>query len=681
MSHRTTFEEEHVLDSLADLDISHDEGALDWHHGRDSGTFAGSYSPRISASTRQDSRPVWLSLFKAKHMHGPTSIRLNKLSSGHGSEDSRCPFRLFDCKRFLDQDDLLVHEFYADFLCAQRGADDQRTLDQMRGWASIPGHSWVAVSYDSTKRPDDDSQVSTFMTNPDGFPIRYDVLKLICDFAYTCLKVKYLWLDKLCVRQDSPMETFRWSLPGNMMRAFGCATKTFVLLNGLGRMPPSVQQSGSWGIVFGPAPDFVSSLRVFLELVFSRGLQETVILLNPGHLPPESKGLIVEDLTAAMLPFEGFLRYSAQTQDLPLGGDLRPQWVIPINTFRTLPPAQNEQGAQCDGRSHRSPAESLYALLSSRDQLHFRGSTPEIYMHRAEMLGSWEVAIWELVLSRKADSCGQFVYGLTWLLQDLCNASVHQRPDPGAIPSRMQIPTCDLISSVMESVKGSGGLFDTGDFKPYNPLVQCILAIIVDTFNKIQRPSQKLLDELRETGPWSIPLLPEWISWKDRQGGQDSSTPQPEMEPEESDFAPELAAYLELTTSGDSALNMDNIGSVLALRLIHFSQYQPIFFDIPNSETEGSQILSNRRGVRVPLKICIRRNDEWDAANMYDIQVQYIELEPRPRRDHLTSNRAQDYWTVKTYTCQRMGWETSAPSRSSSMKSRSLQSFQLTQWL
>ncbi|KAI1783317.1 hypothetical protein LXA43DRAFT_1133290 [Ganoderma leucocontextum] len=351
------------------------------------------------------------------------------------------------------------------------------------------------------------------------FSIQYDVLKMLCMAAKKRFRAKYLWLDKLCVRQDSPMEMSRWRMPSNVKRAFGFAKGTLVLLNGLCRMPPLLPPGGTYPVL-ARSSDFAVSLRAFLELAFNKSLQDIAVLLafDPGHNevlrrhqfnreqghPSADADRRVPDLQAITISFKTFLENSVQ-----VGGDSNAQPMI----SRITSELDSELLAQIrldrddpnmfvndDTESrHRSRVKTLLALLSCRDQLLRQNSMRDGDVPSdPTRMGDWEVAIWYNVLyARTADSCGQFIFGLAWLLQDLHDVG---RPAPP-----------DLVSSVMARARER--LDDvTGEADLRIPWVHAVLPFLVYKFNEIRGPSLKVVEKLERDCRWKVPFSPQWAS-------------------------------------------------------------------------------------------------------------------------------------------------------------------------
>ena len=459
------------------------------------------------------------------------------------------PFRLFDCNHFLDYGQLRVQEIDNDTLCADIDVNLQ-SFATMQAWQTQTRMSWVAVSYDSTI-PSDAEARSPPMFEVGGFLIRHDVLQLLCIFVRKWLGLDYLWLDGLCVRQDSLEEKSRWRLPGNVKRVFGCAKATVILLNGLYQLPPSLKP-GSTRPVFPPAPDFAGSLRVFLELAFTRNLKSTSLLFTPFEFPSKSMELTAEDLEAARIPLEIFLR-AAQGESFQLGGGFNLSFNIPINTFKL-------SLDNVDRRSNKTNscrrAETLLSLLSCRDQLSPPAESEsgksthrtQLQLNPETAAGNWEDAIWHNILfARDADSGSQFIFGLTWLLQDLCGALCQWRIDsevqrqwqhyytqqsypaqcplpvpqghyyptqqPQQVGRELKRPQPDLVTHVIAASREKVDKA-TGEVSRRVPFVHVMLPILIDKFNDIRGPSPRFVQELLNTGPdyWDIPFLPQWVS-------------------------------------------------------------------------------------------------------------------------------------------------------------------------
>ncbi|KAM5536275.1 hypothetical protein V8D89_010052 [Ganoderma adspersum] len=341
----------------------------------------------------------------------------------HDPGDRNCPFRLVDCWYFLQTGTVAVWQFDQPSLQATveipQFQEIEASVDQI--------YDWVAVSYDdsdtrelrtSRRRSEDafESRVAQYS------PIRRDVLMSLCNVATQQFGVGYLWLDKLCVFQNSTTEVGRWNMPGNVKWAFGLAKGTLILLNGLCKALPERRGDAYNPRVLADTSDLVVSLRVFLELAFNNNLKSVVIPFRGFHESHHERrypsaemdhraGMPPHVVRGYTMPLKGFLETlaldmrSLQTVGSAVGRTLElderiarlqlgpdPTALGPDNTWR---------------QSYLNRVNNLLSLLSSRDKIkHPQEGFSEYSEEWHEEISNWEVAIWRSVLlDRKTNSC------------------------------------------------------------------------------------------------------------------------------------------------------------------------------------------------------------------------------------------------------------------------------------
>ncbi|KAM5536287.1 hypothetical protein V8D89_010064 [Ganoderma adspersum] len=421
------------------------------------------------------------------------------------SQARSCPFRLFDCAYFLRTGELALWQF--NDLSLQVKVATPR-FEEIKTWMDFNRVYWVTVSYDTSNGPLPVDSEGTDVR------IRSDVLKELCKIVINRFKMRFLWLDKLCVFQHSTKEVCRWRMPAHVKWAFGLAKGTFFLPNGLNQMFPSMH-GGKY-----PVPDCTSDLavsfRIFLELAFNDNLRDVIIPLtypldasHPEQGHPSTSTNSAETYTPDYQVFHVLLKdilKEAISDGVPEVGDASPMAIISPTEPDALvaqTQASHDHNISVDDINdrdylYRVRIKALLTVLSCRDYLKFyyNGATDEqptgttdrrlhYDLARNPMLAiaDWEDVIWCTALFyRKADSPAQLVFGLAWLLQDLCDI---QHP--------AQKSALDLVSPLMDRVMEAKALNPmTGETEPDFPMVPFGLSLVVNQFNEISGPCSKL---------------------------------------------------------------------------------------------------------------------------------------------------------------------------------------------